>query len=177
MTRDMIDVLIKNLWDIYYSESESLRKKEFKNMDGSIYKDPEEVISLLTELDLIETEVDPDQYFLIPETYELLESGESEYYLLQNTDFKEDKNSYEEAPENWEEENLGTESKSKKSAFGTRLAQFILYLFLGILITWVFYGPKDEKKNKGLSPELLENLKNVIIINENGDTLNARPEK
>jgi hypothetical protein len=88
MDEEFNDILLKNVLKIFNSENEYLNKNEF---DYSVF-DVEEIISILVKLDLIEQESNPNIYFLSPESYELIESGEIKAYIYTQLNYDNEEN-------------------------------------------------------------------------------------
>lgn len=83
-----------NLQLLLLAPNNCLKKSEFKNIDGSELENSEEVIDLLLTKDLIETELEPESYFLSQYGYEFAENGtwpkELEKLKFDNSSFEKE---------------------------------------------------------------------------------------
>lgn len=157
MDEEFNDILLKNVLKIFNSENEYLNKNEF---DYSVF-DVEEIISILVKLDLIEQESIPNIYFLSPESYELIESGEIKAYIYTQLNYDNEENINND--KNYYYEDNGN---SISSNYFTRCFKLIIYISLAAILYLVFYFTKKNSKN-----EQKFHFENLILIDENGDTM------
>lgn len=160
------NILIRNLLRIYQSENESMRADDFEL--GYYHRD--EVLRELIEMDLIETDGEADLYFLSPEAYELIENGNLDFYLDQNLSLSYLLN-VRRADD--EDEYLVTEAYLALQQEERSKPKTPAYLYAIPLIIIVFYLGRNKKET--IDPPFKPGG-NLIIINQNGDTISGSSE-
>ena len=180
MTKHLYFISLQNLNDLYNSEGEPLRRSEFRDQYGQPLREPNELISFLLKEDLIETENDPDAFFLTPEAYDLFEEGRLNGFLMDalNLDFDELGN---DNPRDLRYHVVEPESreKQKPSYLSNSPRWVIVGFFCGILYVLYLILPVDlpVQRNQGPPPDILEPLKNSTFVTEDGDTIRVFEEK
>jgi hypothetical protein len=166
MLTDLVEVSVHILKRIYNSEKESLHKSEIDEIAEEM--DSNKILSLLLSLDLIETETDPDIYFLTPETYELIRTGEIEEYIWSQVEPKED-----------EEVNETKDPRDfvlfppEEDVPRFKFKDYAIYVLIVLALIIAYFVRKEinENKDKKTKEEIIKNLDNLKVIDENGDTI------
>lgn len=167
MTRNLVEISVHTLKRIYHSENESLHKKEFTNTDESATTTSEKIISFLLALDLIETENDPDIYFLSPETYDLIESGELETYISHRLEEKQESNSEESQDK---EKFVLFPPEEEVSRY--RFKDYALYVLIVLALIIAYFVRKEIKERDETDlRQGTENQDYLEEIDEDGDTI------
>ena len=166
MLTDLVEVSAHILKRIYNSDRESLHRKEIEEITEEL--DTNRVLTLLISLDLIETENDPDIYFLTPETYELIQTGEIEEYIFSQLDTN--------ANEEIEETNDPRDFvlfPQEEDVPRYKFKDYALYVLIVLALIIAYFVRKEinENKEKKTKEEIIENLDNLKVIDENGDTI------
>ncbi|MCF8298412.1 MAG: hypothetical protein K9J13_12770 [Saprospiraceae bacterium] len=189
LIENLSELAEKNLILIYNAPTESLKSSEFQNIDGTKLANSEELIFHLKEMELIESEMDNDVYYLTPETYvavegDFIDNIVNHYIYSQNNDDKginefSHKGEIEEEFRSKEiieiQRQLTLEKQGKKS---NRLVTIISVLVIIVVFSILFNKNRNEPSKPELDKELLKNIereiqlkldstnKNVIIISQ-----------
>lgn len=184
MVNNLYDISLFNLLSIYRKENQSFRKEEFKNSNGNSLSDKVTLIDFLIEKDLIEFESDKKLYFLSPETYDLIENSELENFLWNIIEEKERKHHLkltESKPTRELKYNsIEPEVEREKEPFLNNVSKPVMAaIFTTIIVLLYFIIPFENKppEKKGLSPEEIEALDNVIMFNQDGDTMSLEEKR
>ncbi|UKN03791.1 hypothetical protein K6119_09840 [Paracrocinitomix mangrovi] len=178
MSSNLYDISLFNILSLHQKENQSFRKGDFKNSDGTDLSDQKKVIDFLISNDLIEYESDKMLYFLSPETYDLIESSKLEDFLWSKIGEEEQKKHLE-ALKPREKRELIYQAiepeveQEKEPLLGNISKPLMAAIFTTIVALLYFIIPFENKapEEKGPSPEEIDVLNNVIMINEDGDTL------
>lgn len=179
MNEEHISLILDNLLGIYNSSSTFVHKRELKCSDGAVSVSLDELVAFLIDSDFVEHDNDPDKFYLTPETYELIDSGEieSQVWVQLSISYAEEGDShYDDAAiakksELNEAENEIDEKQTKRRGKGI---ERILYLVLGLLVSYIYFNAtKNETSTEAekFYEELEEILEDVVVIDENGDAL------
>lgn len=153
---------------IYNSENGYLLRNGFDISTSDAAK----IIEILTKLDLIETESNPDVYFLTPEAYSLIESNSIESFIYEklyvaieedlnsdNIEFQEDNEEY-------------FEDMSVKHRVSRNL-RLVISLFLAVILSLIVYSLRKHNSTEH-KKELEQLIKNSKLSSEIADTLRSK---
>lgn len=151
---------------IHNSPEERLNKNDFRKPNGTKHKDVDSIVSILESFELIETEKDPDIYYLTPEAYELLETGGIHFIRKDKIEKKQkdrQRNLNYSLSSDAEDSN-----KTRRDPFFSSLVgrMFLLSIFAAIFwFIWSYFERKEERFQEK------ENIKIEIIHKQHKDSL------
>lgn len=148
-------LIYQNLERIYNAESQSLHKSAFIDMDKNKLENPNDLIGIMAKLDLIETEVDDDIYFLTEIGFEYIENNAGWYWG--------ELPSYYEAETNTEDIDYRAYASDETTVNHTKGKKYVwLLLAVVIAIFYIFiYNGKPKKDDFNLSPKLIKELDRI----------------
>ncbi|UKN03728.1 hypothetical protein K6119_09515 [Paracrocinitomix mangrovi] len=162
-----------NIYKIVSQPNQNLHRRDFVDLHQNYYFNKERIIDFLSDNDLIETEADPDVFYLAPETYDLLEEGQLgsrlRALLPQALDEQHDEEFEvvnDEDIELTEEQILAFKKMNRKNQF----LKITFYSAFGLLVAYLLYQRESRPKQKiEIHPDDLKDLQDIIVIKD-GDT-------
>jgi len=175
MSKKQFEIAIHNLKLLYNTEGQCLHRDQFQTLLGTALEEPKEIIELLIKHDLIETESDPNIYYLTTETYHFIEQGDIDFHLWYLMDLGDYDDRYEDDKPRDRKLNyrqIEPEEEPKKTPFLSRLPRIVMaaafVTILGLLYNFSPFSLRDKKKE--VPPNALDGLQK-LIIDEVGDTI------
>ena len=164
ITDDFIRIAAINLEKIKATPTESLHRRDFVfDLKNGISVDV--IIRFLEVHDFIETEREPDVYFLTPTTYDI---SDFELALWQcvPAEAREDEPAFEEEKQDLrsEEELLQVQEEFERREGDRRTGRYTVVIILVLVFSWMLYQRKQQAPNvnffqEHLDPEFIKNLK------------------
>lgn len=90
MSKILFELSIRNLTTLHSQDGKPLRSSDFFDKRDDPSAETKKVISFLLKEELIETENQPDEYYLTTEAYDLIENDQLSYFLMDALDVREE---------------------------------------------------------------------------------------
>lgn len=161
-----IKIAEENLLKIRNSDSQSLNYNEFIHDDENGV-DLSDLVAFLEKNSFIETDLDPEVFFLTSETYDILDERDvfTEISVLFDSEYEEDyddESNFEyndTKPERSDEELKQLVAKNKAERIHLKVASYITFILILIIVGFISYYLKSSKVSNGLDEHLLKDIK------------------
>ena len=169
MNEFFVNIAEENLLKIRNSVSESLNYDEFI-CDDEHGIDQRDIIEFLEKNSFIETDKDPEVFYLTNDTYDILDEGNIYTEIFELLDSENDEDYYDESNFGYNDTKLELSDgelnklvvKNKSERIQRKVAGYITFILILFVVGFISYYLKGSKESNGLDENLLKEIKNQL---------------